>query len=67
MNAKIKTNAIAIDSSNAAIDSLSKVSMITMAGVSGLVGLWATACLVAVVVSNGPLGMISGYASALMG
>ena len=67
MNAKIKNNAIATDSSNAAIDSLSKASMITMAGVSGLVGLWATACLVAAVVSNGPLGVIRGFTSALLG
>ncbi|MEN8222995.1 MAG: hypothetical protein ABFR36_07010 [Acidobacteriota bacterium] len=67
MNAKIKTNAIATDSSNAAIDSLSRATMLTMAGASGLVGLWATACLVAAIVSNGPLGVISGYASALLG
>jgi hypothetical protein len=67
MNTQIKTNAIATDSSNAAIDSLSKATMITMAGVSGLVGLWATACLAAAVVTNGPLGLISGYASALLG
>lgn len=67
MNANIKTNTIAQESSNAAIDSLSRATMMTMAGVSGLVGLWATACLVGAIVANGPLGLIQGFVSALMG
>jgi hypothetical protein len=67
MNANIKTNAIAKESSNAAIDSLSKATMMTMAGVSGLVGLWATACMVGAIITNGPLGVVNGFVSALLG
>jgi hypothetical protein len=67
MNANIKTNAIAKESSNAAIDSLSKSTMMTMAGVSGLVGLWATACMVGAIITNGPLGVVNGFVSALLG
>ena len=67
MNANIKTNAIAQESSNAAVDSLSRATMMTMAGVSGLVGLWAVSCLVGAIVTNGPLGLIQGFVSALIG
>ena len=67
MDANIKTNAIAKDSSNAAVDSLSRATMMTMAGVSGLVGLWATACLVGAIVTNGPLGLVNGFVSAILG
>ena len=67
MNANIKTSTVAKESSNAAIDSLSRATMITMAGISGLVGLWATACLVGAIATNGPLGLIQGFVSALLG
>ena len=67
MNTNIKTNAVAKESSNAAIDSLSRATMMTMAGVSGLVGLWAIACLAGAMITNGPLGLIQGFVSALIG
>ena len=67
MNANIKTSTVAKESSTAAIDSLSRASMMTMAGISGLVGLWAAACIVGAIVTNGPLGLIQGFVSALLG
>jgi len=67
MDANIKTNTVAKESSKAAIDSLSRATMMTMAGISGLVGLWAAACIVGAIVTNGPLGLVQGFVSALIG
>ena len=67
MNAQIKTNAIAKDSSNAAVDTLSKITITAMGAVSGLIGLWAIACIVSAVASNGLVGLVSGFVSAVTG
>ena len=67
MNTKIKTTSIAKESSNAAVDTLSKVTITAMGAVSGLIGLWAVACILSAMVSNGPVGLISGFISAVTG
>ena len=67
MNANIKTRSQAIDNSRDAVDSLSRASLVAMGGVSGLVGIWAVACLVSAMFDNGPLGLIKGLFSAVAG
>ncbi|MBU0675422.1 MAG: hypothetical protein KJ950_12325 [Proteobacteria bacterium] len=48
-------------------DVLTKVSLFTMAAFSGMVGLWAGACFVGAVVSNGPGALAQGLVAALIG
>ena len=67
MNAKIKTTTIAKESSNAAVDSVSRITITTMGVVSGLVGIWAVACIVSAMVSAGPVGLFTGFISAVTG
>ena len=67
MNAQTKTNAIAKESSNAAVDTVSKITITAMGAVSGLIGLWAIACMVSAVASNGLGGLVSGFVSAVTG
>ena len=67
MNAKIKTTTIAKESSNVAVDSVSRITITTMGVVSGLVGIWAVACIVSAMVSAGPVGLFTGFISAVTG
>ena len=67
MNSNIKTRAQVTDSSNDAIDSLSRATMITMGSVSGFVGLWSVACLASAMVGSGPIGLIKAWFSAVAG
>ena len=67
MNAQIKNTTIAKESSNAAVDSVSKITITTMGAVSGLIGLWAVACIVGAMVSAGPVELINGFVSAVTG
>ncbi len=67
MNANIKTRSKAKDSSRDAVDSLSRTSLIAMGGVSGLVGLWAAACFASALFQNGPVEMVKGFVTAMMG
>ena len=67
MNAQIKNKTIAKESSNAAVDSVSKITITTMGAVSGLIGLWAVACIVGAMVSAGPVKLINGFVSAVTG
>lgn len=67
MSANIKTTTVVKESSNAAVDSISRATITGMAVVSGLVGIWAAACLVSAFVSNGPGAMIRGFISAVSG
>jgi len=50
-----------------AIDTLSRASLISMGGISALVGLWAAACLVGAVMTNGIGQVATGFFSALVG
>ena len=67
MNAKIKTNTVVKESSNTAVDTVSRATITGMAVVSGLVGLWAVASLVSAFVSNGPAAMFRGLITAVTG
>ena len=67
MNAKIKNTTIAKESSNAAVDSVSRATITAMGAVSGLIGLWAVACIVSAIVSTGPVGLVNGFISAVTG
>ena len=67
MTTKIKTTTIAKESSNAAVDSLSKVTITAMGVVSGLIGLWSIASIVSAFASNGLGGTIRGFVSAVTG
>ena len=67
MTTNIKTNTIAKDSSNAAVDSVTKITITAMGAVSGLIGLWAIGCIVSAMVSTGPVGLVSGFISAVTG
>ena len=67
MNANIKTRTQAKDTSRGAVDSLSRASLIAMGGISGLVGLWAVACFASALLQNGPVEMVKGFVTAMMG
>ncbi|MBU0674175.1 MAG: hypothetical protein KJ950_05995 [Proteobacteria bacterium] len=67
MIANIKTNTAANLSSETGIDTITRLSLFSMATVSGLVGIWSTACLISVMLSNGPSTVVSGFVSALVG
>ncbi len=56
------------ESSKAAIDTVSRGSIITMGAASALVGLWAVACLASAMLGSGsPIGLIKGWFSAVSG
>jgi hypothetical protein len=64
---KTKTKTIVRETANDAVDSISKVTITAMASVSGLIGLWAVACVVGAIATNGPAALVSGFVSALIG
>lgn len=67
MTANIKTRSTTKVDSATGIDTLSRVSLISMGVASGLIGLWAVAAMVGAVMSNGIGGVVSGFVSALVG
>lgn len=67
MTATTKTNSAANVNTASGIDTLSRASLISMGVASGLIGLWATACLVGAVMGNGAGAVVSGFFSALVG
>lgn len=67
MTATIKTQSASNVNSASGIDTLSRVSLLSMGVASGLIGLWAVACMVGAVMSNGIGGVVSGFFSALAG
>jgi len=67
MNAHINTNKIAKVDSGTAVDTLSRISITTMGAASGFIGLWAATCFMVALVSNGPLGLIRSYITAVTG
>jgi len=60
IDTKTKTN-----TTTNASETVSKVSITVMGIISATIGIWAVACLVGAVVSNGPLNVIKGFASSL--
>ena len=68
MSTMIKTQTKTEETSKAAIDSVSRGSIITMGVASALVGLWAVACLVSAMAgSGGPISLIKSWFSAVSG
>lgn len=67
MTATIKTRSTSNVNTAGGIDTLSRASLISMGVASGLIGLWAVACMVGAVMSNGIGGVVSGFVSALLG
>ena len=67
MTSNIKTQSKVTESSNTAVDSVSRSSIITMGVASGLVGLWAVACLISAMVDSGPIELIKNWFGAAAG
>ena len=67
MTAAIKTHSATQINTASNIDTLSRASLISMGVASGLIGLWAAACVVGALMSNGIGGVLSGFVSALVG
>ncbi|MBU0676337.1 MAG: hypothetical protein KJ950_16985 [Proteobacteria bacterium] len=67
MTAAIKTRNATKVNTESGIDTFSQISLISMATVSGLIGLWATASVVGALLTNGPAALISGFIAALVG
>ncbi len=67
MTTTIKTQSKTTESSTTAVDSVSRSSIITMGVASGLVGLWAVACLISAMVDSGPIEMIRNWFGAVLG
>jgi hypothetical protein len=65
MNATIKTRANVATGN--AIDTLSRASLLSMGAVSALIGIWAAACVVGAISTNGLGRVASGFFSALVG
>lgn len=67
MTTTIKSQSKTTETSKSAVDSVSRSSIITMGIASGLVGLWAVACLISAMVDSGPVELIRGWFTAVMG
>lgn len=67
MTTTIKTQSKTTESSRDTVDSVSRSSIITMGVASGLVGLWAIACLVSAMVDSGPAALIRSWFNAVIG
>jgi len=68
MSTTIKSQTKTQVTSKAAIDSVSRGSIITMGVASALVGLWAVACLASAMLGSGsPIELIKGWFSAVSG
>lgn len=67
MNAAIKTHSAVNVNTLSSIDTLSRVSLFSMGAVSGLIGLWAVACMVGALMTNGIGGVMSGLLFSLVG
>ncbi|MBU0481380.1 MAG: hypothetical protein KKG47_09775 [Proteobacteria bacterium] len=68
MSSIIKSQTRTQTSSKSAVDSVSRGSIITMGVASGVVGLWAAACLVSAMIgSGGPISLIKSWFSAVGG
>ena len=63
----IKTRTIVKENTNEAVDSISRVTVTAMGAVSGLIGLWAVACVIGAIATNGPVALVTGFFSALVG
>lgn len=63
-----KTRTRVSDHAEANLDSISKGSIAVMGGVSALIGLWAVACFVGAMITNGgPLALVGSWFQAISG
>ncbi|HSH12894.1 MAG TPA: hypothetical protein VLA15_04070 [Desulfurivibrionaceae bacterium] len=67
MTANIKNRSTSKVNTASGIDTLSRVSLISMGVVSALIGIWAVASIIGAVMTNGVGGVVSGFFSALVG
>ena len=67
MTATITKTNTAVQENTSTVDTVSKASLVVMSAFSGMVGLWAVACFIGAMASNGPAGMIKGLTTALTG
>lgn len=67
MTTLTKTQTKASEQTQVGLDSVSKTSIGVMGGISALIGLWAAACFVGALISDGPLGLIKGWFAAITG
>lgn len=63
-----KTRTRASEQTETNLDSISKGSVAVMGGLSALIGLWAVACFVGAMISDGgPLALVRGWFQAVTG
>ena len=62
-----QTNTNEAVNSQASVNTISKGSIALVGGASAVVGLWAVSCLVSAMVVVGPLGLATGWFSAVTG
>ena len=68
MSSMIKSQSRTSTTSKSAIDSVSRGSIVTMGVASGLVGIWAVACMASAMFSSGgPIALIKSWFSAVAG
>ena len=67
MSTTVKSQSRTTETSKSAVDSVSRSSIITMGVASGLVGLWAVACLISAMVDSGPIELIKTWFSTVTG
>lgn len=67
MSTTVKSQSRTTETSKSAVDSVSRSSIITMGIASGLVGLWAVACLISAMVDSGPVELIKNWFGTITG
>ena len=67
MTATSKTQSATNVNTTSGIDTISRASLLSMGAASGLIGVWAIACMVGAVMTTGVGGVVSGFVSALVG
>ena len=63
-NTKTRTS---VDTKVNTQDTISKAAVYTTTGAAALIGLWAAACFVGALVSEGPIGLFTGWFKAVAG
>ena len=67
MTATVNTRSAANVNTTSGIEALSRASLASMSVASGLIGVWAVACMVGAVMSNGIGGVVTGFLHAVVG
>lgn len=64
---KTRTKTLVGVKEEATIDTLSKVSIVTMGVISGAIGLWATSCFIGMIANEGLVQTVKGFFAATFG